>query len=327
MEIVGCDVAKESFDVAHSYGERWTPKQSFPNRTSGFRSFLTWLSHQCGAPLNEVCVVMEATGVYHLPLAAYLTEHDANVLVANPGRSHAFAESQGQLNKNDPLDARSLQRYGASLDLSKHHLFQVEAKEISTLKALLGRAEQLDKDIQRELNRLEKCPFIDQSALLAQSIRRQIRRLRTERKRIDLQINSVVESDPVLYQNTQLLQSIKGIGEKTARWLLPLLHQQRFRDARQLAAFLGITPCHRISGKDRRPGQLSGLGSRRIRSKLYLPAVTAMTHDPAMKRFYEERIRRGAKPKQALVAVMRKLVHLAYGVVKNQTPYEVGYNH
>ena len=57
---------------------------------------------------------MEATGVYHLPLATHLTKRGVSVLVANPGRSHAFAESQGQLNKNDPLDARSLQRYGAS---------------------------------------------------------------------------------------------------------------------------------------------------------------------------------------------------------------------
>ena len=327
MEIIGCDVAKESFDVAYLSGQRWTAKQSFPNRAGGFRTFLAWLSRQCGCPRKQLCVAMEATGVYHLPLAAYLTKHDVSVLVANPGRSHAFAESQGQLNKTDPLDARSLQRYGTSLDLSEQHLFQVDAKEISRLKALLSRVEQLDKDVQREQNRLEKCPFIAQSAPLAQSIKRQIGRLRVERQRIDGQIKSVVENDPLLDQNSKLLQSIKGIGEKTARWLLPLLHRQRFRDARQLAAFLGITPCHRISGKDRRPGQLSGRGSRRIRSKLYMPAVTAITHDPVMKRFYEERIRRGAKPKQALVAVMRKLVHFAYGVVKNQIPYQPGYNH
>ena len=318
MQIIGCDVAKATFDIKLADHKN----RRFSNRRGGFGALLTWINRIFD---QEVCVVLEATGVYHLPLAAFLTDAGINVLVTNPGRARAFAKSQNQLNKSDPLDAFSLRRYGQSLDLSEQHLFIKDPKEISTLKALLSRIIQLEKDLQRERNRLEKCDFISQSKPQAQSIKRQIRHLTTEINKIEHAIESHIQSDPILIKHQQLLCTIKGIGVRTTRWLLPLLHNGRFKTARQLAAFLGLTPRHEQSGTLIKPGKLSGLGNPTLRSRFYFPAISAARHDPVLAQFYQSLLRNGKTKKQALIAVMRKLIHIAFGVIKHQTPYDPNY--
>ena len=107
---------------------------------------------------------------------------------------------------------------------------------------------------------------------------------------------------------------------------MPLLHCGRFNSARELAAFLGLTPCHRQSGSSLKSrGRLSGRGNKNLRSKLYMPALSAIQHNPEMKAFYETLLKRGKTKKQAVVAVMRKLVHVCYGVINTQTPYIENY--
>ncbi|MFK8029506.1 MAG: transposase [Gammaproteobacteria bacterium] len=116
--------------------------------------------------------------------------------------------------------------------------------------------------------------------------------------------------------------SIKGIGTLTSQALIPLLYRDQFTDARQLAAYLGLTPVHRHSGTSlHQRDRLSGRGNSALRAQLYMPAVCASRHDPAIRARYNELIARGKAPKQALTAIMRKLVHICYGVVKNDQDY------
>ncbi len=220
------------------------------------------------------------------------------------------------------MGSHCLQRYGGSLELDKQHFFVPDSGPIQCLKALLARLTQLHKDQRREKNRLEKCAFIDHSNAITSSIQRQLCHLKTEIHHIETAIDTLIQNDPSLNHHRQLLCSIKGVSVKTARWLLPLLSPQRFKSARQWAAFVGLTPRHESSGSRRKPGKLSGRGNRLIRSKLYFPAISAATHDPQLNRFYRQLLRRGHNKKQALVAIMRKLVHIAFSVFKHQTPYD-----
>lgn len=319
MHFIGCDVAKATFDI--SLDER-TSARRFANRTTGYQKLVNWIR---ASGYEDVCVVLEATCVYHLPLAICLTQQGIKVLVANPLRARQFAKSHGRRNKSDPLDCAALRRYGLSLDMSREHPFTPDSPEISTLRALLGRYTQLEVDLQREKNRLEKCNFIPQGQLPARSIKRQIRRLKAELEHLDEEIASLIDSDEALKHNDELLRSIKGIGEKTAPWLLILIHDNRFKTARELAAFLGLTPCHESSGTMRKRGHIPDNCNRRLRARFYFPAVSAMTHDPNMKALYQGLIGRGSTEKQAITAVMRKLVQTAFGVVNNQTPYDPNY--
>jgi transposase len=323
MRMVACDVAKATVDAAwfDEGRQRWFERSKIDNNRRGWRAMLSWLEKSSGASRAEFALVVEATGVYHRPLVDFAHAEGLRVVVTNPGRAADNARSHNRLNKNDRLDARSLNSYGRELKTA--HEYVPDSPEISLLRALLSRLRQLDKDLQRERNRLEKCPFIAQSKGLTASIRRQIRTLEREKGVIQGEIDELIRSNAKLKHLRRLLCSVKGIGKVASQWLLPLLYRQQFASARQLAAFLGLTPIHKRSGTSlKKRGRLSGLGNPYMRSRLYMPAVCAITHDPAMSRFYKTLIRCGKTPKQALTAVMRKLIHVCYGVVKNDQPYQ-----
>jgi transposase len=328
MQFIGCDVSKNTLDLAYQNPTtgRWTQPCQVGNHRRGFRALIRWAERHCTVPRSDICIVMEATGVYHLIAAAYLFIAGLKVTVVNPGRAAQYAKSQNQFNKSDGLDSRSLQAYGSQL--KNIHWFVPASKLINQLTALLKRLRQLDKDLQREQNRLEKCAFLADSSVLSQSIKRHIKVLTKEQARIQCEIDRLINSDLQLQRNQQLMCSIKGIGKGTSQWLLPLLHEGRFNSARELAAFLGLVPCHKSSGISlHTPGRLSGRGDAHLRAQLYMPALSASTHNPELSAFYQDLLARGKLPKQALTAVMRKLVHLCYGVVKNQTPYVENYAH
>jgi len=322
MHFIGCDVSKATLDAAwfNETSGHWVEKQKIPNSHSGWKSLLKHMLTACKSEAGDICLVVEATGVYHRPLADLAYGAGVRVIVTNPGRAAEHASSHNRLNKNDRLDARGLQQYGRQLENA--HDYQPDSLPIQALRAMLSRLRQLDKDIQRERNRLEKCVFIAQSQVLATSIRRQLRQLDKERTLIQSNIDRLISEHPPLGHIQALLISIKGIGKITSQWLLPLLYREQFESARQLAAFLGLTPIHRTSGTSlNQRGRLSGRGDCYLRSRLYMPAVCAKRHDPAMAAFYDTLIQRGKTPKQALTAIMRKLVHVAYGVVRNDQPY------
>lgn len=326
MQFIGCDISKKTLDLACAKGPKRRRGVTFKvhNTRTGWEQLTQWAESHHQADRSNLCVVMEATGVYHLPAAAYLSTAGFKVIICNPGRSAEYARSQNQLNKSDRLDAGSLQRYGSNLE--KVHWFIPDTPIISQLKSLLSLLDQLEKDLQRWHNRQEKATYQNPHSTVLLANKRQLRNLQRERDRTQKAIDDLVHSDAQLRRNQQLMCSIKGIGVKTSQQLLPLLQGERFKSARQLAAFLGLTPCHKTSGTSlKSPGRLSGRGNATLRAKLYMPALSALTHNPELKTFYDTLLNRGKAPKQAITAIMRKLVHLCYGVVKTQTPYRENY--
>jgi len=326
MHFIGNDVSKLTLDLAYfdQPNEAWSRDCKLDNNPKGWSTLIQWAEKQTQALREDICIVMEATGVYHLKAAAYLSREGLNVIIVNPQQASQYAKSQNQQNKSDKLDARSLQEYGSQL--KKYHLFIPDTPEISQLKALLSRMHQLDKDLRRERNRLEKCDFQEAGSIAQNSIEQSIKFNLSEQQRIQKQIDQLIKQNPVLRHNQKLLCSIKGIGKLTSQWLLPLLSTQRFNNARETAAFLGLVPCHKSSGTSLKTrGRLSGRGDADLRARMYMPAVCAITHDPAMKAFYQQLVAKGKPSKVALTAVMRKLVHVCYGVIKHQTPYIENY--
>jgi transposase len=326
MYFIGMDVSKKTLDLAYfdHQPKRWSKPCILGNSPKGWDVLTQWAEKQIQAPHEDICIVMEATGVYHLKVAAFLSREGLNVTVVNPQQASQYAKSQNHQNKSDKLDARALQEYGSQL--KKYHLFTPDTPEISQLKALLSRTRQLGKDLQRERNRLEKCDFQEGSSWARTSIERLIGYIISEQKRTQTQIDQLIKQNDVLKHNQKLLCTIKGIGKLTSQWLLPLLSTQRFKSARETAAFIGLVPCHKSSGTSLRTrGRLSGRGDADLRARLYMPAVCAMTYDPAMKAFYQQLVAKGKPSKVALTAVMRKLVHICYGVIKHQTPYIENY--
>ena len=97
---------------------------------------------------------------------------------------------------------------------------------------------------------------------------------------------------------------------------------KRFHKARQFAAYLGLTPKERQSGTSLRGRtRITKMGPKDLRKALYMPAIVSKSLNPDIKAFYDNLIARGKSKMSALGAAMRKLAHIAFGVIKNRTVY------
>jgi len=313
--VVGVDIAKRSFDLAvlQSNG-KYRTKGKLSNDQAGFAVFADWLQ-QHAEP--GAWIVMEATGIYHESLAGHFHALGYRIAVLNPAQIARYAQSQLQRSKTDKLDAKLIATYGQRHEDSLR-AWHPEPVSIRTLRALTRRLEDLQSLRQTELNRLEISPEKVQD-----SIRAVLQRLDEQIAWTLEQIKRHIDDDPDLRGKRDLLVSIDGIADKTAALILAELGDiDRFADARAVTAFAGLNPRLKESGLARGHTCISRMGSVRLRSALYLPAVVALTYNPAIKAQAERLKARGKKGKQTVCAAMRKLLTIAYGVLKSGKPFD-----
>lgn len=320
MIVLGIDVSKLKLDAALWLPEtrKWYALRA-DNNVVGVHKLLHWAQAKSGTPINTCRVVLEATGVYHELAAETAFEAGAEVVLANPKRVRDFASGHGILNKTDGVDARSLARYGAEAEVIA---WQPPPPEIRTLRALLSRLAAVEEDLQRENNRREKARATATPALVLESLERTIQALTAERKRLQQAIDDHYGQHPGLKQQRDLLKTIPAFGDKSANQLLCLLRSKHFESARQAAACSGLVPVHHCSGTSvRQPPRLSKQGDPRLRKVLYMAAVSALKYNPELRRIYDHFVQNGKAKMAAIGVLMRKLVHIAYGVLKNDQPY------
>lgn len=320
--LIGIDVSKQKLDVAWLRDPETLKVKTrvFPNTRSGCQDVVVWLSKVTGEAAEHMRVMMEATGIYHEDLAYTLHEAGLQVHVANPQHAHQFAQSLGKRSKTDKKDSIVLARF---LHSRPHQQWEPEAEEIRVLKALLSRLQALETDLLRENNRLEKASIRRSSDEVQRSIEKMIGALEAERDRLRQQIDDHFDDHPGLKSDRELLKSIPGIGNVLATELTATLRSRQFRSAGQAAAFVGLVPIMSESGDStcKRP-TLSKAGASRLRAKLYMGAVVAIRHNALIRRHYERLVDRGKAKMSALGAAMRKLVQMAYGVLKHQRGYD-----
>ena len=108
--------------------------------------------------------------------------------------------------------------------------------------------------------------------------------------------------------------------------MLAVMHSHAFATAEQLAAYLGLVPIERQSGSSLMGrAKLSKAGPARVRAVLFMAAIVAKQYNPHVKALYDRLLAKGKSKMSALGAAMRKLVHLCFGVLKTQRPYQADY--
>jgi len=320
MLYVGIDVSKLSFDVAVLNNGSYQNMQ-FDNNSEGFKALSKWVK----SSRKEIVFCMEATGIYGLALAKYLVQKSEKTIVANPIKTNAFAKMEMSRNKTDKADAQSISRYCKHLDdkgeITKN-LFKPKGEAFEKLQFLITRLEQLDKIATQENNRLGVS--LDKEAV--RSIKSIISHIDKQIIKIKKVLKEIVKQDDTLNQQVGLLISIPGIGEKTAWSILAYLGDiSLFCNAKQVTSYAGINPKIEQSGTSVNKSSLSKIGNKRLRKALYMPALTAAKHNPLMKDLYERLQQKGKPNKVALCAVMRKLLVLAYGVLKSGKAFDPCY--
>lgn len=318
---VGVDIAKESFSTAiltsDAGGREVCIAGEFSNSAKGFTQFVHWLRKQ---KASDALVLMEATGELHLGLATYLHAQEWLVSVINPSCIHNHAKSQLQRNKTDQVDARLIAHYCKTQPL---RLWAPKSPEQQELQSLSRHLEELKAERTRQQNRLGANPA---APATRRSIEKHIGFLNDEIAAIEQAIADLLSRCQELAKATALLQTIPGIGWVTAVTLLAEIPQlSLFDSARQLAAYAGLTPAHHQSGKLLKRTHISKQGNRRLRTALYMAGISARHHNPLLLPFADRLTAKGHAKKSVIVAVMRKLLHQVYGVLKSGRPFDPNY--
>ncbi len=314
--VLGIDISKRHLDATLMQGEERVYVR-VENTASGIKGLQKWLESQ---RVKGVHVCMEATNVYWEAVAEALYRAGYEVSVVNPMRIKGFAMSQMQRNKTDKLDSEVIAAYCAAMAPAS---WEPPSATQRKLRSLERHRLDLKQVIQQQKNRQESARDADVQG----SLQRVIDALETELKGVEKQLEAVTEQSQTLREQKALLLTIPGIGVKTSHLLLAEMNDlAQYENARTVAADAGVTPSHHESGTTvRKRPKLSKVGKGTVRGELYMPALNAMRTNPILRAF-AERLKERNKPMKVIIcAVMRKLLHIVYGVLKHKTPFDPHY--
>jgi len=312
-EIVGIDVAARKLVVI---GERLTLAE-YENTAAGRSKLVNALSR---SP-QPVRVVLEATGIYFLDLACELAAAGIAVMVANPKATHHFAEAILQRRKNDPVDAAMLREYGRRMDFVS---WQPPRHELFGFRALTREVQALSKTVAAARNRLHAITTtqLAPTAVIG-ALERQIAHNQTLIDELVAAAVAQTESDPELARLLARTDSVPGFAAKAAVLVIGELAVLPPMTARQWVAQAGLDVREECSGTSlaRRP-RLSKRGNKRLRVALFYPALTAARCCPAAQAFVERLVTHGKTRLQAIVALMRKLLHGLHAMWRNDEDFD-----
>ncbi len=314
LGILGIDLAKLSFDVTLRSGAGTEHHATFPNTPAGFTQLAAWLAEH---NVTTVHACMEATGAYWEALATWLYAHSHTVSVVNPARIKGYALATMQRNKTDKLDSALIAAFCAKHQPAAWTPPRPEQQELRAL--VRHRDDLLQTQLQQQNRRRDTT-----NARVRASLESLLAAINAQLEAVNEQIQAQIAACAQLQAQLALLTSIVGIGAVTAAKILAELRDlETYASAKAAAADVGLTPSHYESGTSvRRRPRMSKIGKADLRAALYLPALTAMRWCPALRTFAERLAARGKPRKVIIGAVMRKLVHICYGVLKHQTPYD-----
>lgn len=310
---LGIDVAKHKLDVVllAADGKR---HKIFDNTESGFAALADWL----GADAACVHACMEATGGFGDELALFLHEREIAVSIVNPLQIKAFGQSELVRTKTDKVDAGVIARFCRSQSPA---LWQPPSAHVRELRALVRRCAALKEMRVQELQRQAQGTA---SARVGASLARMLAWLDEEIKAVNDAIAALIRQDEAICEDHALLVSIPGLAAPSAAILLAEIPDFRaFSHNKQITAFVGLDPRDHQSGSSiHHRTHISRVGNARVRAVLYMCALSARRHNPVLKAFADRLKENGKAPKAILVAVARKLLVIAYGVLKTRKPFQ-----
>ena len=309
-DFVGVDVAKDKIDVAFEKDGHFK-HNVFSNNSKDHKEFFEWLNRHTSLPW----VCMEATGHYSIGIADFLTEHSIRVSVINPFQVKNFAKASLARNKNDLIDSKIITQFGQRMRPRIYQSTPAEQKEIKDLTKLLDM-------LKAQLIQLTNQLHSTQGTIARKALEKMSQNFEKEIAQLEKEIANLIARNEQLNEQFRLLTSIKGIGKLTAFRVIALMpHINSFSTAKQFAAYIGITPKSHQSGYFVGKTTISRLGDGRLRKSLYMAALVAKNYNKALANFVSRLQMKGKTPKTIICAVMRKLAHIIFGVLKSKQPF------
>lgn len=313
--ILGIDIAKHKFDCCFLLEDGRKISGSFSNDAVGFALLQKKVEQ---LKITRLHAALEATGSYGDALARFLHTQEHHVSVINPVCTRNYAKAKLLRNKNDSVDPTLIAQF---VKETNPPLWTPPSLSQSHLQELTRRLLSRKRELTKERNRLGN-PW--ESKAVVKDIKTSIKQLEKSIQSLEKAILELIEADPVLAANRELLCSIDGVGPTTAAIILAELPPvKQFKACSQAAAYAGLSPRQFSSGSSVQAKTcLCKTGNRYLRQAFYFPAVVGLTHNPLL-RAKAQRMEAAGKTKMCIIgALMHKLLRIAYGVLKHQSPFD-----
>lgn len=316
-QLVGVDVAAETLSVELAAENEAVVQLEFANTATGHKALIRRLTKKG----RRARVCLEATGMYSLDVAWALHRAGIPVMVLNPKLAKRFSEALGERSKTDRIDAGVLRQFAQRMPFEP---WQPPALERLQLRSVTRRIHSLVRTVTQEKNRLHAASVSELTAAVRKDIRLNIKQLLARIRSLRNEANALVDASVELRRMRERIIAIPGFGPvSTLQILGELAVLPPDMTARQWVALAGLDPRLAESGTSlRRPGRVSKAGNRHFRAPLYMPALVAIRHQPHTAAFYNRLLARHKKPLQAIVAVMRKLLHAIFGMLRNDDAFD-----
>ena len=308
---IGLDIAKDKFDAAIMIKGKYI-NAVFVNSIAGFKKLKQWIEkHAVSTPW----VCLEATGAYSTGVAEYLFNQNIKVSVCNPLQIKNYAKSYLTRNKNDILDAKIIRAYGQE---RKPLCFKPAPESQKYVKGLTQLINTLEKQKQELLNQVSSI----QIDSVQKEFKKLIKNIEKQVKIIESKLKNYIAKNDDQNAIKERIKTVKGLGDRTAHTLIAFLPNiDDFKNAKQLAAYVGVSPKQHQSGKFAGKTTLSKIGNASIRKALYMPAIVVKNTNPHFKAFCQRLEKNGLKPKAIVGALMRKLIYIIFGMLKNKQDF------
>ena len=312
---VGIDVSAETLSA-----KRWRRNEDqektgeFANEAAGHRELLKWIGK--GA---RVC--MEATGVYHLQLALMLVAAGVEVMVINPRVAKDFGRALAKRSKTDRIDAWTLLEYVRRMEFVR---WKAPSAAVLELRELGRRLSELVHVGVEEKNRFHAKNVAAISMTVVNDVKAHVAQIEKRVKQIEKAGTVIIRDDAGLREQFAILTKVPGVARRSAILLLTeLAVLDPTMTVKQIVGHAGLDPRECESGTSvQKPPRISKVGNARVRAILYMNALTAIRHDRGARLFFAQLVARGKKKKQAIVAVMRKLLHGIWIVLQRRVAFD-----
>ena len=314
QRVIGIDVSKKQLDVCVIFDGK-IKKKIVDNSVSGFKSLRNWISKN---NIKNPHICMESTGCYSEGVAEFFHELGFKVSVVNPLRIKAFRNSKLIRQKTDSVDAQVIAEFCLLNNPAPWTPTSPERKELHNINV---RISALKAEVNRSSNALENENL---SKLIQKSIHDEIKFLKKQVALLEDEAQKIINSNQHLKEQFDRITEIKGVGEKLALAIIADMPDvSNFQKSGQFSAFAGVSPAHFQSGSSvRGKSHISRLGSKSIRKVLYMSALVVKNRNPYFQKFVHKLQKKGKAPKVIIIAIMRKLMCILFGMLKNSSNFD-----
>ena len=331
-QVVGIDIGMDSFYACYKILSNdgsivIKGTASFTNNPSGLKVFYEWCKKRNKTPEIKPIYVMEATGVYYEELAYFLHHKGETVSVQLAQKIKYFAKSCNLNTKTDKVDSKMIAEFGIERNLKGTDFWTPPSEDFKMI-----------RDLAREHTSLKQAQTSMKSQLHALNHAHGVYKTVIELKKQQIEFNELqilevekemlrlVKLDNKLYSKVNKIATIKGVKFIT---IMKVLAETNgfllFKNIRQLVSYAGLDVIEKESGKYKGKTKISKKGNARLRTALYMPAMSASNHNKTLKTFYERVNESRTIKRQGLIAVMRKLLILIYTLWNKDEEYIENY--